>query len=157
MKRPDRAEKLGWIAANHGALVTLCLAIPIYYAAPSIAGVMLDNKPEMTAQAVKLLRYLCATEALFAYAMVVIGAMQGAGDTIRPMWVTILSLWGIRVPLAIVLALPAGFPLASWLRMPFGFGLGANGAWISMAITQGIQGVLAPLLFKQGRWKTKKV
>jgi Na+-driven multidrug efflux pump len=118
---------------------------------------MLGDKPEMITEAVNLLRYLCATEMLFAYAMVVIGAMQGAGDTVRPMWVTIFSLWGVRVPLALVLALPAGFPVTSWFRIPFGWGLGAHGAWVSMALTQGIQGVIAPLLFKQGGWKTKKV
>jgi Na+-driven multidrug efflux pump len=43
------------------------------------------------------------------------------------------------------------------LAIPFGVGLGANGAWIAMAITQGLQGVLALFLFKQGAWKTKKV
>ncbi len=157
MKRPDRAEKLGWTAAHYGALVTVCLAGPIFMAAPSIAGALLGDKPEMIHEAVKLLRYLCMTEALFAYAMVVFGAMQGAGDTVRPMWISIFALWGLRVPLAFVLALPTGFPVASWLHLPFGFGLGANGAWISMALTQGIQGVLALALFKQGAWKTKKV
>jgi len=157
MKRPDRAERLGWIAAHHGALVTLSLAVPIFFAAPSIAGTLLGDKPEMIAEAVRLIRYLCATEVLFAYAMVAFGAMQGAGDTVRPMWVSIFALWGVRVPLAFVLALPAGFPIASWLKMPIGLGLGANGAWISMALTQGLQGVLALFLFKQGAWKTKKV
>lgn len=157
MRRPDRAEKLGWIASNHGAVVTLSLAIPIYLAAPFIASSLLGGKADMVAEAVRLLRYLCMTEALFAYGMVIFGAMQGAGDTVRPMWVSIFSLWGVRVPLAFLLALPSGFHLASWLVMPFGFGLGANGAWISMALTQGLQGVLALFLFRQGGWKTKKV
>lgn len=157
MKRPDRAEKLGWTASNHGAIVTFCLAVPIFFGAPTIAGVMLGDKPEMIAMAVTLLRYLCATETLFAYAMVVFGAMQGAGDTVRPMWVSVIALWGVRVPLAFLLALPAGFPVTSWLRTPAGFGLGAGGAWIAMAVTQGLQGVIAPLLFKQGAWKMKKV
>jgi len=157
MKRPDRAEKLGWIASHYGALVTLFLAVPIYFAAPSIAGAMLAGKAEMTAEAVKLIRYLCETEVLFAYAMVAFGAMQGAGDTVRPMWISLFALWGIRVPLALFLALPAGFAITSWLKVPFGAGLGANGAWMSMALTQGIQGVLALIVFKQGIWKTKKV
>jgi Na+-driven multidrug efflux pump len=157
MGRPERAERLGWVAANHGALVTLALAVPTFLFAPGIASVMLGDKPDMIGEAVTLIRYLSATEMLFSYAMVVIGAMQGAGDTVRPMWVTICSLWGIRVPLAIALALPVGFPLFAGLKMPIGWGLGANGAWVSMAITQGIQGIIAPLLFKQGAWKTKKV
>lgn len=96
MKRPDRAEKLGWIAAHHGALVTLSLAGPIYLLSPTIARILLGDKPDMIVQTITLLRYLCVTEVLFAYAMIVIGAMQGAGDTVRPMWISIFSLWGLR-------------------------------------------------------------
>lgn len=157
MKLPDRAERLGWTAANHGALVTLLIAMPIYMAAPGIAATMLGDKPQIIAQSVTLLRYLCATEVLFTYAAVIFGAMQGAGDTIRPMWVTVLALWGVRVPLAFVLALPAGFAVASWLHTPIGFGYGAGGAWVAMALTQGLQGVIAPFLFRQGAWKMKRV
>jgi len=80
---------------------------------------------------------------LFAYAMVIVGAMQGAGDTKRPLWISVASLWGIRVPLAWLLAL--------------GFGLGSYGAWISMSLTQGIQGILCLIAFKQGKWKTAQV
>ncbi|MDR3692536.1 MAG: MATE family efflux transporter [Fimbriimonas sp.] len=157
MRRPDRAERLGWTAANHGAIVTLALAGPIYLMAPTIAGWLLGNKPEMIAETITLLRYLCLTEVFFSYAMIVIGAMQGAGDTVRPMWITIFTLWGVRVPVAFVLALPAGYHLFPWLVMPFGLGWGARGAWTSMAFTQGLQGILALALFKQGAWKTKKV
>ena len=157
MKRPDRAERLGWVAANHGFLVTLSLAVPIFFAAPWIAHMLLGEKPEMISETITLLRYLCLTEALFAYAGVIIGAMQGAGDTVRPMWISIFALWGVRVPFAFFLALPAGYHLFSSLALPFGMGMGAKGAWMSMAATQGLQGVLALYLFKQGAWKTKKV
>ena len=157
MKRPERAERLGWIASHHGALVTFSLAVPIFVFAPNIASVLLGDKPEMVAQTITLLRYLCATETLFAYAMIVFGAMQGAGDTIRPMWISIFALWGVRVPLAFFLALPTGYHIFHWLAMPFGLGWGAQGAWTSMAFTQGLQGVLGLILFKQGAWKTMKV
>ncbi len=157
MRRPDRAERLGWIAAHHGAMVTLTLAVIIFLGAHNIATVLLGDKPEMIAESVRLIRYLCTTEALFAYGMVIFGAMQGAGDTTRPMWVSIFALWGVRVPVAFILALPSGFHVTPWLTVPIGMGLGANGAWIAMAATQGLQGVLALILFKQGAWKTKKV
>ncbi len=157
MRRPDRAEKLGWVSAHYGALVTLGLAGPIFILAPNIAHLLLGDKPIMIAQTIMLLRYLCTTETLFAYAMVVIGAMQGAGDTVRPMWISIFALWGVRVPLAFILALPTGYHIFTWFALPYGLGWGAHGAWTSMAFTQGLQGVLALILFKQGAWKTKKV
>jgi Na+-driven multidrug efflux pump len=39
----------------------------------------------------------------------------------------------------------------------FALGLGSNGAWIAMALTQGIQGIFAFFAFRHGGWKTKKV
>jgi putative MATE family efflux protein len=144
MGKPDRAERLGWVASHQAALVILALVVPIFIFAPMIAeGLMGADKPEMVAQAINLIRWLCVTEIGFAYAMVTIGAMQGAGDTVRPMWITIIALWGLRVPLAWLLALPLG--------------MGATGAWISMSLTQAIQGALAVWMFKQGKWKEREV
>lgn len=157
MGRPDRAERIGWVAAHYGALVTIVLVTPVYILAPWIAGGLVDHKVGITQEATKLLRYLCVSEFLFAYAMVFIGAMQGAGDVKRPMWISIFALWGMRVPLAMALALPSGFALAGMFSMPIAFGLGANGAWLAMAITQGVQGILAMIAFRGGAWKTARV
>jgi|DewCreStandDraft_4_1066084.scaffolds.fasta_scaffold61384_2 putative MATE family efflux protein len=143
MQRPERAERLGWTAGHYAALVTLLLSIPIFVAAPAIASLLVGNKVEIAREAALLIQILCVTEVLFAYAMTMIGAMQGAGDTVRPMWITIVCMWGLRVPLAWVLAFPLG--------------LGAAGAWIAMSVTQAIQGVMAIVLFRQGKWKFKKV
>jgi putative MATE family efflux protein len=157
MERPDRAEKIGWTAAHYGALVTIILVTPVYLLAPWIAGYLVNHKEDITREATTLLRYLCITEFLFAYAMVFIGAMQGAGDVKRPLWISVIALWGVRVPLAMVLALPSGFALAGMLTMPLALGMGAKGAWLAMALTQGMQGVLSAIAFKQGAWKYARV
>lgn len=157
MRRPDRAERLAWTASHYGGLVTVILAGLIFVAAPPIASVLLDGKAEIVRPATDLMHFLCPTEVLFAYAMVLIGAMQGAGDTVRPMWISLVALWGLRVPLAFLLTLKTGQPLAAGVVMPLGFGLGATGAWISMSLTQGLQGLMAMAAFKQGAWKTKRV
>jgi putative MATE family efflux protein len=143
MGQPDRAERLGWTAAHHAALVTLAVSIPIFLFADSIAGVVIEGKPEVTEQTALLLRYLCVTEIGFAYAMVLLSAMQGAGDTVRPMWITFICLWGLRVPM-------------TWLLV-FPFALGPAGAWMAMSVTQLLQGILGMAAFKQGRWKLKEV
>lgn len=160
MKRPDRAEKLAWTAGHHAALVTLVMTTPIFLFAHQIASLMIVGKPEIAEQAALLLRYLAVTEIGFAYAMVMIGAMQGAGDTKRPLWITVLSLWVLRVPLAILLALPTGAVITeAWgtFVLPFGVGLGAAGAWISMSFTQLVQGILAIAFFRAGAWKSVKI
>lgn len=143
MKNPERAERLAWAASHQAALVTAACVIPIFIFAPQIAGMMIEGKPLMAAEATELIRWLCFTEIAFAYAMVTIGAMQGAGDTVRPLWITIVSLWAVRVPLTFLLA---------WTAK-----LGATGAWMAMSVSQALQGILAVIAFKQGAWKTKKV
>ncbi len=143
MKRPDRAERMGWVAAHHAALVTLGLSLPIFFFTPGLVNLLVAGKPEIASESIVLIRYLCVTEIFFAYAMVMIGAMQGAGDTVRPMWITVVCMWALRVPLAYIFALP--------LKM------GAVGAWLAMSLTQGVQGILSVWMFKQGRWKYKNV
>lgn len=157
MRRPDRAEALGWTAGHHAAIVTTLLAVPIFLGADAIALALLGDKPLLVAETAFFIRWLCGTEFLFAYAMALIGAMQGAGDTVRPLWITIVCLWGLRVPLAFILAMPAGMGLIGSLTVPIGFGLGALGNWIAMSATQGLQGIFAIWLFKLGAWKKVRV
>lgn len=151
--KPERAERLAWSAAHLGAVITLVLCGPIFFAAPWISLQLLGDKPVVVAESSTFLRYLCSTEVFFAYAMVLIGAMQGAGDTKRPLWITVINLWGIRVPLAYVLALAPG----AVAYVPVGMGLGATGAWIAMAVTQLTQGLTSIIAFKQGHWKISRV
>lgn len=161
MKKPERAERFGWVAGHHGALVVLAVVLPVFLFAKPIASTMVasEHKPatmatasqqreiemkEATAtEASNLIRWLCATEIFFSYAMIMIGAMQGAGDTVRPFWITVVCLWLLRVPLAWILAV--------------GFRMGADGAWISMSFSQAIQGLLAIWYFRRGAWKTIRV
>lgn len=143
MKRPDRAERLGWVAGHHGALVTLVICIPVFIFAPAITSAMIVNSKEMAHEASLLLRALCITEVGFVYAIVFSGAMQGAGDTVRPMWITFVGQWLLRLPLVYGLA--------------FLFKLGPLGAWVGMSISQAVQGVMAVVQWKHGKWKTTKV
>lgn len=152
MKKPDRAERLAWTAAHHAGIVTTVLAVPIFFGAETLAGWMLGDKATVIEQAVSLIRWLCVTEVMFAYAMVMVGAMQGAGDTKRPLWLTIICMWLLRVPMAYVLALPSGVAVFG-----LGVGMGAVGAWIAMSVTQAIQGALSIVYFKQGHWKRVEV
>lgn len=162
-KKPERARRIGWVAGHHAALLILALVVPVFLAAPKIASVMISEtqttrpKPAVSTktiseaekkertrnEAVHLLRWLCLTEVFFGYAMVLMGAVQGAGDIKSTLWITIVSLWLLRVPLAAILGL--------------GFGLGATGCWIAMSGSQAIQGILAMVVWHRGKWQHVKV
>ena len=89
------------------------------------------------------LRIICAVEVLQAAAFVFAGALRGAGDTLYPMVVTLISMWVIRVPLALVLGLVLGMGLA--------------GAWMGMALDLALRGIIYFFRFRRGRWKLIEV
>lgn len=143
-KRPEQAARMGWLTSHYGAITILLLSIPLFIFAPAVASFLTGgDKPQMAAEAASYIRILISTEVLFGYAMVLIGAMQGAGDTKRTMRITLVSLWLVRVPLALLLAFP--------------FGLGSIGCYIAMSGSQAIQGLMAMAEWKRGQWKTVKV
>ena len=148
MRDPNRAEKLGWTAGHQGAIVSLVISILLWIFALPIAQLILPTKPDIALIASDYIFYIAISEVLFAYGMIMVGGLQGAGDTVRPFWMTLIIMWLIRVPLAAILALEKIGPVP-------GFGLGANGCWMALAITQAIQGLCAMWLFKQGKWKEK--
>ncbi len=157
MEDPRRAERLAWTCAAFAVVSVLLFIAPVALFTPQIAAGLVGNKPEVIGHSVRLIRLLCTTEVLFCTAMVLFGAMQGAGDTVRPFWISVVALWGLRVPLALFLTLGAGAALGHGLTLPFGAGLGPQGAWLAMTFTQGVQGVLAVVAFRGGSWKTRTV
>jgi len=69
------------------------------------------------------------------------GALRGAGDTLIPMFITLLSLWLIRVPVAFFLSRSID-ETGIWWAFPIGWLAGATFSY---------------LYYLTGRWKTKVV
>lgn len=155
MKDPDRASRLGWMAAHMAAIISLVVSIFMFVFADQLAGLLLSEKAEFASMTADYLRHVATTEVMFGYGMVLISAQQGAGDTRSPFWITLICMWFIRVPLAAFLAVRSlDFGL---IVVRGGLGLGANGCWLALAITQAIQGMAAIVVWQQGHWKRAKV
>jgi putative MATE family efflux protein len=79
----------------------------------------------------------------FTVMFIVGGVMRGAGDTLIPMFVTLFSLWVIRIPLAIVLSRSMG-ETGIWWAIPIGWLTGMffsylyylTGNWKSNAVVR---------------------
>jgi putative MATE family efflux protein len=78
---------------------------------------------------------------LFSAMFVLNGMLRGAGDTLVPMFVTLFSLWVVRVPVSFILAKHFG-PLGIWWGIPIAWGLGA---------------LFSYLYYRTGRWKAKRL
>jgi putative MATE family efflux protein len=78
---------------------------------------------------------------VFGAMFIMHGTLRGAGDTLVPMFITLFSLWALRVPLSYFLSLRMG-ETGIWWGIPI--------AWIF--------GFLASYIYyKTGRWKLKAV
>ncbi|MCK5137266.1 MAG: MATE family efflux transporter [Bacteroidales bacterium] len=91
---------------------------------------------------------------LFTGMFVFSGVMRGAGDTIVPMFLTLFSLWIIRIPVAVFLSQETveifGFTIK-------GIGMGESGIWWSIPAGWGIGMILTIIYYRTGKWKTKTV
>jgi Na+-driven multidrug efflux pump len=74
---------------------------------------------------------------------VINGVLRGAGDTLIPMFISLFSLWIIRIPVA-------------WL-LAHNQAIGVNGIWWSIPIGWLSGVILYYSYYKMGRWKNKGV
>jgi Na+-driven multidrug efflux pump len=95
--------------------------------------------PEVQRLGTDYLRINAVCEPFLALGMVLTGALQGAGDTVRPTFITLVTMWAIRMPLA-------------WWLM-FTCRLETLGAWIAMCLTTIVGGLMTVALFRSGAWK----
>jgi len=93
--------------------------------------------------------YLLFT-AMFTYN----GVMRGAGDTLIPMFITLFSLWVVRIPAALFLSREIIEIFGLSIK---GAGMGQAGIWWSIPSGWGIGLVLSYIYYKTGRWKTRTV
>jgi Na+-driven multidrug efflux pump len=82
------------------------------------------------------------------------GVMRGAGDTIIPMFITLFSLWIVRIPVAVFLSQETIEIFGMSIK---GAGLGQTGIWWSIPSGWGIGLILSYIYYKTGRWKNKTV
>ena len=78
---------------------------------------------------------------IFSSMFTIHGVLRGAGDTLIPMFITLFSLWIIRIPAAYFLSAKIG-PDGIWWSIPMGWVIGMSFSYI---------------YYRTGRWKTKAV
>ena len=104
-----------------------------------------------TAELVELSRYMMGILAVGYIAMAVTqslsGVMRGAGDSMTPMWISLVTTVLIRIPIAYGI---------SWLtrteELPFGR---SECVFVSLLISWVLGAVITAFFYRRGKWKTK--
>jgi putative MATE family efflux protein len=99
------------------------------------------DDPEVIAHGEVLFRILSPSVVIFALFTVVTGAFQGGGDTKPVMYLNVGRLWGLRVPLAYLLAL--------------GLSWGPSGIWWAMFISNLVTATVGFFWLSRGHWLHK--
>jgi Na+-driven multidrug efflux pump len=139
---PVRADQSARTANRIGLVIMLVLAGCLtIFAVPLVR--FFGSEGEVMAAGVSFLR-MVSPFYLFAVPAIIFGrALQGAGDTMPSMIITIACLWGLQVPLAIGLSKAISPAI--------------HGVWWSIGATSAVHGLLTAAWFQRGSWKRRSV
>ena len=140
--KPERAEKAVWKACLYNLVFLGGVGIAFVALAGPIVRVF-SSDPEVVRHGANALRVVAAGFPLYAFGMVLTQSFNGAGDTWTPTWINLAAFWAFEIPLAYVLAGPAG--------------AGPLGAFWAITLAFSMTAVLSGLIFRRGRWKAKVV
>lgn len=106
--------------------------------APQVTALFSED-PEVLRYGTSCLRILGLGFPMYAVGMIMMQALNGAGDTATPSALNMLSFWIVQIPLAI------------WLAT--NIGLGPNGVFLAIVISESLLTLLSIIVFRRGRWK----
>ncbi len=141
-QKEERAIKAGWNVTVLGILMMVICGTVLFFCADNIAAVM-SRDPITNLYSSSYMRINAFSEPFLAVPMVLMGAMQGAGDTKMNMWISLFSNWVVRLPIAWVLAIS--------------FKMGPDGVWYSMLSSVVVCALLCIWRYNSGRWLKVKV
>ncbi len=140
--KPERAEAATWTAGWLTAIVLGGTSVVFMSAAPWLVSIFTTD-PAIVPHAVGCLRIVSGGFVFFAYGLVFTQAFNGAGDPWTPTWLNFACFWLWQIPLAYGLAI--------------GLGWGPVGVYWAITIAFSTLGIASGLVFRRGRWKTKRV
>ena len=140
--QPDRAERSVILTAKYNAVFMTGVTLLFVFFASPIIGIFTKD-PEVHRTGSLALQIIGTGYIFYGVGMVMIQALNGAGDTKTPTIINFVGFWLVQIPLA--------FVLAKWLKM------GVTGAFLAIPIAETLIAVAAYMFFKRGKWKTVKV
>jgi putative MATE family efflux protein len=140
--KPERGEEAVWKAAFYNVCFLGVAGLLFVAFANPIAHVFTKD-PAVAAIAADCLRIISYGYLFYAYGMVLTNSFNGAGDTWTPTWLNLFCFWFWEIPLAWVLARH--------------FNLGPQGVAWAVTIAFSTLAVASAVLFRRGRWKTKRI
>ena len=129
------AKQYAWLSVFLGVGMMSVMGVLMFLFAPQMLA-LLTPDTEARLLGAQVLRIEAFAEPFYAASIVAAGALRGAGDTRIPSLLNLISMWGVRITAAALLA-PR---------------LGLHGVWLAMCVELCVRGILFLLRLKRGKW-----
>ena len=139
-KRKRLTRSFAWMTVLTGMVIMGCMAVLMYVFAPELMGFM-SPVPEVVELGARCLRVEAWAEPLFAASIIGYGVFVGAGYTLVPCGINLVSLWLVRLGLSILLV----------------GSMGLYGVWMAMAIELCFRGTVYLVWLSTKKWMKKAV
>jgi putative MATE family efflux protein len=140
--QPGRAEKSVLLCTKYNVYFMALVTILFVFFSTPIINIFTKDKNVIVFGA-QALQIIGAGYIFYGIGMVMMQALNGAGDTRTPTIINFICFWLFQIPLAYLLAK--------------GFGWGPTGAFIGVPVAESAIALLAFYFFKKGKWKKVKV
>lgn len=136
--RPDRAEKSVWLCTKYNVIFMLGVTV-LFVGIPHTIVSWFSQDSAVVNFGARALRIIGTGYVFYGIGMVMIQALNGAGDSRTPTIINLVCFWVIQLPLAYYLAYHTSFK--------------SDGAIAAIPIAETLIAVASYLYFRRGRWK----
>jgi putative MATE family efflux protein len=141
-KQLKRAEQSVVLIAKYNIVFMSFVMLLFLFFAHPIASIFTQDEAVMK-YAVRSMQIIGAGFVFYGIEMVMVQALNGAGDTKTPTLINFVGFWLIQIPLAYLLSI--------------GLDLKSYGALIAVPVAETVIAIIAWYYFRKGKWKEVKV
>ena len=139
---PDRAQKSVLLTTRYNIyFMAAVMLLFVFFSSPIIS--IFTSQEEVHRYGVLALQIMGAGYIFYGIGMVMMQALNGAGDTKTPTWINFVGFWLFQIPVAIL--------------MSRYFGWGPTGAFIAIPLAETFVALASWYFFKRGSWKEIKI
>ncbi|MDR1570842.1 MAG: MATE family efflux transporter [Oscillospiraceae bacterium] len=129
-----------WISSLFSAVMTIAILLGGRWMMEQFT-----NDPEVIRLGVRMLRILAVGYVAMAISQALGGVMRGAGDTVTPMWLSIVS--------TIVLRMPIAYAYARFTQTPQAPNGSPDSLYVSLLVAWVLGAALTAIMYRYGRWR----
>jgi len=135
--RPDRARRLGITSNILSICMMMVMGILLFVFSKNLVRIFTSDE-EIIQLAASVLRIISVSQIFLSTSIVITSALQGAGDTRFPMYLTLTGIWVFRVIFGYIFAII--------------FKLGLTGIWISIVLDITARSIILYKRFSGDKW-----